>query len=419
MKIKEGDKVVTTGLVQTQNMCQLDEEGVMKSLFDRGVEGIVTWISRVNGPRVQVCYGEDDLTFWYHVDDLKLVEEPEVTLEDFDPEEDLKICQEVSEELPDIGVGDLVTFKAGVVATGVCLGDKYSDYFCEGEEYEVDTVDGHDGTVLLLEDQGVWVHQKDLVLSVAEVEEKAEEEEAEEPEVAYIITNDSVTLTIGDTTDTVVMGSPNFSEIREAVLAGNHVHAQELMNPAVGITKWGNGALQIEDDEVLYGGMKLTGKLVERVLTLMGQGDDSFIPLANFLTKVMEHESFTTRMRLMDFAAHDKLDLTEDGSVIAFKNVRDDYMDKYSGKFDNRVGNSPSMPRADVNDDHDVDCAEGLHVCSPTYLKGFWGTSGRTMKVIVKPKNFVAIPYTYSDSKARVCEYTVVEEITDSIDNYL
>ena len=163
----------------------------------------------------------------------------------------------------------------------------------------------------------------------------------------------------------------------------------------------------------------MTGKLVDRVIDMMAEGDESFKRFANFLNLTMEQESFTTRARLMDFAAHDKLDLTDEGYVVAFKNVRSDFFDKHSGTFDNSVGNTLSMRRADVDDNHDHQCSNGLHVCSPTYLKEAWGTSGRTMRVIVKPKNFVAIPYDYNDSKARVCEYSVVEDVTDKIDEYL
>lgn len=285
--------------------------------------------------------------------------------------------------------------------------------------FEVIDIDVVDGSLLIEDEAGVeaWVLASELVLVTA-IEDEGDEED-EELDATFIITGDSVTLSIDGNTDVITISNKAFTAVREAVLVGNYLEAHGLMNPAVGITRWGNGALQITGEDVTYNGMALTGKLVDRVVGMMAEGDEAFKPLANFLNKVLEHPTFSTRSRLMDFAAHDKLDLTADGDVIAFKNVRDDYFDKHSRTFDNSVGNTLSMNRADVDDNHDQDCSNGLHVCSPTYLQGFWGTSGRTMKVIVKPKNFVAIPYTYNDSKARVCEYTVVEEITDSIENYL
>lgn len=238
-------------------------------------------------------------------------------------------------------------------------------------------------------------------------------------EYNYLITRDSVTLSADGDSEVVTSDHTNFGQIRTLVVAGAYEEAMSLMNVSIGINSWGQGALQIKEGTIAYGGMLLTGKLVDRIIDQMCSGDTAFERFAKFLNLTMEQESFKTRERLMDFAAHDKLDLNEDGYVVAFKNVRDDFMDRHSGTFDNNIGMSPSMRRSDVDDNHDNQCSNGLHVCSPEYLKDFWGTKGRTMRVVVDPRDFVAIPYDYNDSKARVCKYTVVEDVTDNISTYL
>lgn len=65
-----------------------------------------------------------------------------------------------------------------------------------------------------------------------------------------------------------------------------------------------------------------------------------------------------------------------------------------------------------VNDDHNITCAQGLHIASINYLKTGWNTSGKNLKVEVDPRDVISIPYDYADSKARVCKYRVVEDIT-------
>ena len=257
-----------------------------------------------------------------------------------------------------------------------------------------------------------YFHEDDLELLNPQTE-------VDEGEGKFVITQDSVTVTLGNQTETVNLSDKNFDEVRSLVLDGEFSTALALLVPATSIEKWGQGALSISEGTVEYSGMKLTGKLVDRILSLMEGGDDAFKRFAMFLNLTMEQQSFKTRERLMDFAAHDQLDLDEQGRVVAFKNVGDDYMDKHSGKFRNQVGDSPSMRYSDVDDDHEKSCSQGLHVCSPTYLQGFWGTSGKTMRVVVDPRDFVAIPYDYNDSKARVCKYTVVEDVTDNINDYL
>lgn len=315
-------------------------------------------------------------------------------------------------------------FEEGDQVKILCL-EESQEAFCVlnlvvGRVYEVVEVDEEDNSVKVGVRGGSydWVYTREvnLVITAEDVEEKAQTTEST---ADFIITPDAVTLTLNDCTEVVTKDHKDFTTIRSMVIDGEYELAMQYMNVSESIAKWGQGALQIQDGVVKYSGMELTGKLVDRIIGMMKDGDEDFERFAKFLTLAMEQPSYKTRTRIMDFAAHDKLDIDEDGFVVAFKNVRDDYMDKHSGTFRNMVGDSPSMRRSDVNDDHDVTCSAGLHVCSPIYLKGFWGTSGITVRVVVDPRDFVAIPYDYKDSKARVCKYRVVEDVTDNIQDYL
>lgn len=344
---------------------------------------------------------------------------------------DIKPSQSVDYlDINKVKIGDKVKLSKVDKLPGTVEGYSFdilsSDIAC-GEELTVVKIDTNDLSVLVQgkRNKTRWVYIKDLVNveSSVEVSTKVKDRSCTasnvQKDTSFIITNDSVTLAFSGDTAVVTSDHLNFVKIRQAVIDGDYSTAHRLMNISAGIKRWGKGSLQIDNGEVKYNNIPLSGKLVNRVISMMSEGDESFKKFANFLNLTMEQESFTTRQRLMDFAANDKLDLTEEGYVIAFKNVRDDFFDKHSGCFDNSVGNTLSMRRADVDHDHDHPCSRGLHVCSPTYLKEVWGTSGRTVKVVVNPKNFVAIPYEYKDSKARVCEYKVIEDVTDKINDYL
>ena len=84
-------------------------------------------------------------------------------------------------------------------------------------------------------------------------------------------------------------------------------------------------------------------------------------------------------------------------------------MDVYTGTIDNRVGNVVSMPRNQVDDLSERTCSHGLHVCSIGYLTHYTGE--RLVAVKVNPRDIVSIPKDYENSKMRVCEYTVVQEL--------
>jgi hypothetical protein len=386
-KFNEGDEVRVIGLEATETLCDID--------VDMAV-GYVGEIEEAYGSESDTRYMLDN-GFWYAHEDLELTKAP--------VEESVEARTELTTE--DVQEGDEVRVMS-LKDTIVELGKPGSVEV--GDTFVITKID-HDDTVYC--DGYGWFLLSDLEL--VEDEDVAEVER----DINFLFTKDSITLMIDGDTEVATKDHKNFTAIRDHVLNEEYDEAMALMNVAVGIQNWGQGSLKIENGKVVYVGMELTGKLVDRIIEMMVGGDNAFEKFAKFLNLTMEQESFKTRSRLMDFAAHDKLDIDDNGYVVAFKNVKADYFDKRSGTFRNMVGDSPSMRRSDVDDNHDHQCSNGLHVCSPTYLKGFWGTSGRTMRVVVDPRDFVAIPYDYNDSKARVCRYSVVEDVTDNIQDYL
>lgn len=250
-----------------------------------------------------------------------------------------------------------------------------------------------------------------------ECEDCACEEEVQN-NYQYIITGDSITLYVNGEEEVVTNDNVNFNEIREYILDEDYKEALALMNVGNAITQWGSGLLQIEGDTIKYADQLLTGKLVDKIIGMMGDGDESFQKFAKFLNLVLENPSFKNRERLMDFAAAEDIELTDEGKMRCFKNVRDDYYDKHTGTFRYMVGDEPSMPRTMVDDRDENTCSKGLHAASINYLKGFWGTSGKTLIVEVDPKDVVSIPTDYNDSKLRTCKMKVVEDITDYLYKY-
>ena len=67
-----------------------------------------------------------------------------------------------------------------------------------------------------------------------------------------------------------------------------------------------------------------------------------------------------------------------------------------------------------MDEDSTRTCSFGLHVCSYDYLPNF-GTGGGDRVVIceVNPRDVVAIPQDYNNTKMRVCKYKVIAEVED------
>lgn len=177
----------------------------------------------------------------------------------------------------------------------------------------------------------------------------------------------------------------------------------------------GTGAVEVKDGQVFYNNEVVHGTIVDRILQFVRE-DFDFAPLAKFLENLMSNPSKKSLDNLYRFLDVNQHPITEDGCFLAYKRVRDDYMDMHAGKYANTVGTTVSMPRNQVEDDPNVTCAPGLHVASLKYARDEYNSgSGRLVVVKVNPKDVVSVPTDYNSAKMRVCEYVVMQDYTNEL----
>lgn len=149
-----------------------------------------------------------------------------------------------------------------------------------------------------------------------------------------------------------------------------------------------------------------------------------FDHMVKFLENLMQNPSARGVSETYWFLENYGLPITDDGCFLAYKAVRSDYTDIYSGKFLNSVGSVVSMPRNMVDDNYGIDCSKGLHVGALDYVVGYGhfvkgqvrsANGNRLLIVKVNPKDVVSVPKYEGHTKMRVCEYTVASEILDVV----
>lgn len=139
-------------------------------------------------------------------------------------------------------------------------------------------------------------------------------------------------------------------------------------------------------------------------------------PMTNFIRKLRENPSFRIREQLWNFIEESQksggFTIAEDGDIIAYKLVDENFKDLYTHTFDNSPGTIVEMNRADVDDDPNHTCSPGLHFCAFSYLKHY-GTDVPHNVVLVKvnPADVVSIPTDYNNAKARCCRYEVLRVV--------
>jgi hypothetical protein len=191
---------------------------------------------------------------------------------------------------------------------------------------------------------------------------------------------------------------------------------RELLNaPARKVLGYGNGHVTIDSGLILLDGEPVENVLVDRMFQFLDLGLD-VEPLALFLVNLYKNPSYQSIQELYGFLEASDLTITSDGCFLAYKRVRDDYMDIYTGKMDNSIGTIVKMDRNQVDDNREQTCSNGLHICGRDYLSsyGAYGNGYRTVVVKVNPRDVVSIPTDYNNHKGRVCEYEVVGELEHS-----
>ena len=160
---------------------------------------------------------------------------------------------------------------------------------------------------------------------------------------------------------------------------------------------------------------------------MLSQGSDNYLPLVRCLDKVYQNLSSQSREELCDFLAYKELPITEEGDIIAYKGVMDNYMSQRGnpntvvvqgivnerGQILNTVGSTIIVDRGCVDDNRENECSHGLHVGSLDYAKNW---SQRTVVVKFNPKDAVSVPKNSACQKLRVCEYTVIADLEREID---
>jgi hypothetical protein len=242
--------------------------------------------------------------------------------------------------------------------------------------------------------------------------------------IPYVIkTNGSVTLYLKSECLTVATDHPNYSKIIAAIKAGEFDEIENLVNVAKAVTQYSGNRIAVINGQIFVNGFVVHNTLTDRILKMMTEGF-KFDHMMKFLENLMENPSARSVNETYWFLENYGLPITEDGCFLAYKAVKNNYTDIYSGKFDNSIGKVVAMPRNMVDDNYGVDCSQGLHVGALDYVVGYGhftkgevraADGNRLLIVKVNPKNVVSVPKYEGHTKMRVCEYTVVSQITDIV----
>ncbi len=225
----------------------------------------------------------------------------------------------------------------------------------------------------------------------------------------YVLTDKSVVLCYKDKLVPVPAENPMYAQIRKALKLGKTDGLEDMLDVAKRLKKHSSGRFYMKDGEVFADGMVMPSTLSKRVLSF-ADADLPVEPLLKFWENLVQNPSESSRNELYAFLEVNHVPLTEDGCFIAYKKIRADFKDIYTGTIDNSVGAKPKVDRSRVDPNRQNTCSTGLHVAAFNYAKYSYGSQNEPLVLVkVNPKDVVTVPPDYHEQKMRVCEYEVLE----------
>jgi len=232
------------------------------------------------------------------------------------------------------------------------------------------------------------------------------------PLVPFMYVNGTLTLVICGESYTITKDNPNFDAVREGL--ASQIPENELLElvkaevPEVtlpnGITL---GDVSISNNTIYYKDKVVHQSLIDEMLDMVKEE----LPIGGmmkFIDRLYGNMSNRASKELLSFIQRNSLTIDSEGYLIAYKAVREDYKDKYSGKISYEVGEVVEMDRRDVDDDFGNACGTGLHAGALDYVYGYGGGDDRIVIVKIDPADVVSVPQDSNCQKLRTCKFEVV-----------
>lgn len=132
----------------------------------------------------------------------------------------------------------------------------------------------------------------------------------------------------------------------------------------------------------------------------------------NMLDKIAQNPRQDIMHEIILWIEEASLAIFDDGDILAFKKVNDNYTSIHDSRTMNALHTTISLPREQCDDSRKRTCSSGLHFCSYGYLDHFSGSgNSRVLILKINPRDIVAIPEDYNNQKGRACSYYIWGEI--------
>jgi hypothetical protein len=229
--------------------------------------------------------------------------------------------------------------------------------------------------------------------------------------IKYLITDHSISIHINGETHIIARGDAMSEKLISALKEGKYEEVPNLISTGKRIENFSERTFTVQNGDIFIGDWKVPEVLGKKIVKFANEGLP-YQPLVRFAENLQRNPSQRSVDELFSFLEANDQPLTEKGNFIAYKRVRKDFKDIYTGKFDNSPGTIVEMPREEVDPDANKTCSIGLHVAAWNYAHAHYASSNPETDVIleveVDPCDVVSVPTDYNNAKMRTSRYRVI-----------
>jgi len=236
--------------------------------------------------------------------------------------------------------------------------------------------------------------------------------------VPFIYVNGILNLVLKGKPVQITSEHPSFNLIKSSLKDGTEDDLFKLYNTSSSVEAFvgqaGDKRTTVKDGEVFFDGKPVHSVITNRIKDFMVEGLP-FDHLLKFMDNLALNPSYSSQQELFDFLQHRSLPITEDGFFLAYKAVKPDFSDKYTGTISNTVGTIVEVERSSVDDNRGKGCSAGLHCGALDYVNGYKSDGDRMIIVKVHPRDVVSVPKDCAFQKLRTCRYEVIAEFKEEL----
>ena len=239
----------------------------------------------------------------------------------------------------------------------------------------------------------------------------------------YMLSNKTVTIILNGKQFTYTSSQPYFDELKKLLSQPNDKikwdEVVDIINAEEHLINYSGKNISVCNGRFYYRNTEGTtielaeNAIINRILDMQSKRKP-FDKMLKFLDNLAANPDIVAINELYLFLSDCNMPITDDGHFLAYKKIRKDYTDCYTGTICNRVGTLVTMLRDNVDNDRTRTCSNGLHFCAKGYLPHFGDDDEVIVAVKVNPADVVSIPADYHNMKGRCCQYYVVSELNEN-----